>query len=72
MPPFSWEGENVGWADGYSSAQAAASAIDGLMMAEPAGQENHRSNILSTTARIVGVGIIVQDGWVWITEDFAG
>jgi uncharacterized protein YkwD len=72
MPPYSTEGENIGWAQGYPSAQAAAAAIDAAMMAEPAGQPNHRGNILNPQFRIVGVGIIELSGWVWITEDFAG
>jgi uncharacterized protein YkwD len=72
MPPYRTEGENVGWSQGYPSAQAAAQAIDAQMMAEPPGQENHRANILNSAFSIVGVGIIVQNGWVWITEDFAG
>jgi uncharacterized protein YkwD len=72
VPPYAMAAENVGYAQGYPSAQAAAAAIDAQMMAEPAGQPNHRGNILNPRFRLVGVGIVVAEDWVWITEDFAG
>lgn len=72
LPPYRTQGENVGYTQGYPSSEGAAAEIDAGMMAEPAGQPNHRGNILNPQFQIVGVGIVVLDDWVWITEDFAG
>jgi uncharacterized protein YkwD len=41
------------------------------MYDEPAGQPNHRANILSTSFRNVGVDVYTgSDGKMWITCDF--
>ncbi|GAC1406409.1 MAG: hypothetical protein NVSMB65_21440 [Chloroflexota bacterium] len=72
IPPYTTQGENIGWTQGYTSLQAAVEAIHAGMMAEPAGQQNHRSTILNPQFRLLGVGIVALDDRVWVTEDFAG
>ncbi len=63
--------ENAGTADGFTL-DAGIAAIDGEMMAEPLGQENHHTNIIDPAYSRIGIGIVFTRGQLWITEDFTG
>ena len=61
--------ENIGWTTDMST--SGALSIENYMMSEPAGQPNHRANILSASNE-VGVDIVLDttNGKLWLTEDF--
>jgi len=70
---FSTAGENVGAFPG-NELQALQSMND-EMMSEPHSPNctgNHACNILSPNYTSVGIGIVVQGGQTWLTEDFTG
>ena len=46
--------------------------LDAQMMAEPNQTGTHRANIVSRASTGVGVGVIIAQGQVWLTEDFVG
>lgn len=64
---FAGVGENIAWGgDTYGTEFTQDSFMD-----EPAGGEaNHRGNILNSRFTHVGVGIVVQDGFAYTTQDF--
>lgn len=68
---YSTAGENIGMAGGYSL-DGGINVIDSGMMAEPNSPGTHRWNILNAAYKQVGLGVIYQNGQVWLTEDFFG
>ena len=68
---YSTAGENIGMAGGYSL-DAGINAIDSGMMAEPNNPGTHHWNIVNAAYKQVGLGVIYQNGQVWLTEDFVG
>jgi uncharacterized protein YkwD len=60
-------GENLGYASG-ADLQKMLSMIDTAMMRSP----EHRDNLLRTTFRRVGIGIVLTGDKVYVTEDFTG
>jgi uncharacterized protein YkwD len=62
-------GENIAW--GSSTSTSFAESLETEMYDEPANEENHRANILSTSYRNVGVDVYTDStGKMWITCDF--
>ncbi len=57
---FDRSGENVAFGP------AVGQVHDGLMKSPP-----HRANILSPDFNAVGVGVVLRDGLLWVTQDFA-
>ena len=71
--PFTSWAENIGTGStGGASALAVLDVLDAQMMAEPNEPGTHRANILQGSSTGVGLGIVVADGQVWLTEDFVG
>lgn len=75
---FSAAGENVGrWQEAQSESDA-LTQIHLAMMQEQhdpatcAQVTSHACNILSNKYSQVGIGIVQQAGYVWLTEDFIG
>ncbi|MDQ1643064.1 MAG: hypothetical protein QOJ90_2415 [Actinomycetota bacterium] len=56
---FRWVGENVGYGPSWS-------AVETAFMNSP----HHRSNILDSDYTQIGVGIVVRNGRVWVTQVF--
>jgi hypothetical protein len=54
-----WVGENVGYGPSWSSVETA-------FMNSPA----HRSNILDRDYTQIGIGVVVKNGRVWVTQVF--
>jgi hypothetical protein len=76
-------GENVGYAFGQPSVQSAVLLLHRQMMAEGPcphakctapqfEQHGHYLNLTSPYFSRVGIGILIRDGAVWLTEDFLG
>ncbi len=62
-------GENIAW--GSFASTSFAESLETQMYNEPAGQENHRANILSTAYHNAGCDVITDgSGKMWITMDF--
>ena len=61
MPPYSQEGENIGQAAGVMPSNA-VSLINNEMMAEPLSYGTHHWNIVNSSYKIVGLGIVVANG----------
>ncbi len=63
--------ENIGCTSQLSS--AGALGLENAMMAEPAGQANHRGNILSASSDVIGIDVVLDSAHdtLWLTEDFA-
>lgn len=68
---YTTAGENIGMASGYGLYNG-LSAIDSQMMSEPTTPGTHHWNIVNAGYSQVGVGVIYQNGQVWVTEDFIG
>ncbi|MEO6703880.1 MAG: CAP domain-containing protein [Jatrophihabitantaceae bacterium] len=68
---WSYAAENIGWTTAQD--QSGALAIEASMFAETPPSDAHRRNILSTSARAVGVDVLIDGthGRLWLTEDFA-
>lgn len=65
-----WAGENIGVIADRSL--GGALSLDRIMINERApGETGHRQNILSPYADAVGVDVLVTNGKLWLTEDFA-
>ena len=69
--PFSSAGENVGVSTGTPLFDG-ISGLDGAMMAEPPTGDDHHANIIDPAFTDVGLGVLDDDGVVWLTEDFMG
>ena len=63
--------ENVAWTTNRTI--TGASAVHAAMYGERPPNDGHRRNILSTSARYVGIDVIIDSatGRLWLTEDFA-
>jgi uncharacterized protein YkwD len=68
---YSTAGENIGMANGYGL-DGGINAIDNGMMAEPATYGTHHWNIVNPAYKQIGLGVVYQNGQVWLTEDFVG
>jgi uncharacterized protein YkwD len=76
---FTWSGENVGrrWQDrgearlSQNTFRNFVREIHDYFMAEGPGG-GHYDNIMSTQFREVGVGVVLDDHHLWLTEDFIG
>ncbi len=68
---YSTAGENIGMAGGYGL-DGGINAIDSSMMAEPNVMGTHHWNIVNPAYKQVGLGVVYQNGQVWLTEDFVG
>ncbi len=69
---YQYCGENIAYAGPYPTAWAGVDTIQESMVNEPA-TGFHRIHLLSTTLRLVGVGLYVDPtGYIWFTEDFVG
>ena len=68
---WSWAAENVG--ETSDQTVNGALGLHQAMMSEQPPNDGHRQNILTTSGKIVGVAIIIdqQHGLLWLTEDFA-
>jgi uncharacterized protein YkwD len=64
-------GENIGRASA-SDVLSGIAQVDAWMMAEPLTHGNHHWNIVNPAYTQLGVGVIVNNGEVWFTEDFGG
>jgi len=64
--------ENVGWTTAQS--RAGALGIEASMFAETPPADEHRQNILSSKATLIGIDVLIDNshGRLWLTEDFAG
>jgi uncharacterized protein YkwD len=61
--------ENV--AENGNGTTAGALQVHAMMYGEKPPNALHRSNILSASARVLGVGVVIDaKGHVWLTEDF--
>jgi uncharacterized protein YkwD len=61
-------GENIGEAGPYPTAWAGVSSIQESMANEPLGGW-HRIHLFSTTLHRIGIGVYVEGGSIWFTED---
>lgn len=63
-------GENIGWTSDTTARGVAA--LQSAMYRERPPNDGHRKNILSTTYRQIGVGVVydARQHRIWITEDF--
>jgi uncharacterized protein YkwD len=68
---WSFVGENIGWTTAQS--RSGALGIEASMFAETPPSDAHRRNILSSTATLIGIDVLIDDnhGRLWLTEDFA-
>lgn len=68
---WSFAAENIGWTTDRTL--AGALGIEASMLAEPAGNDAHRRNILSSQAHAIGIDVLIDNahGRLWLTEDFA-
>ncbi len=68
---WSWAAENIG--ESQSLSTSGALGLEGMMINEQPPNDDHRLNILSTTATIVGVDVLFDPVHhrLWLTEDFA-
>jgi uncharacterized protein YkwD len=64
--------ENIGWTTAQS--RSGALGIEASMFAETPPSDAHRQNILSSTATMIGIDVLIDNnhGRLWLTEDFAG
>jgi uncharacterized protein YkwD len=64
--------ENIGWTTAQS--RSGALGIEASMFAETPPSDAHRRNILSSTATLIGIDVLIDNshGRLWLTEDFAG
>jgi uncharacterized protein YkwD len=60
-------GENVGYATGFSE-EDSLSSIETDLLSDPIAN----ANILNPFFTQVGIGVVYQDGEMWLTEDFTG
>jgi uncharacterized protein YkwD len=68
--PAHWVGENVGRT--ATAGTAGALDLDARMLAEQAPSDWHRQNLLSPSARSIGIDALCgPDGSWWLTEDLA-
>jgi uncharacterized protein YkwD len=64
--------ENISYRTPGMPLAATAVVCERSMMAEPAGEENHRSNILDPHHKTVGVGLAInRKGVIMMTEEFS-
>jgi uncharacterized protein YkwD len=70
--PWRFIAENIGWSTARS--RAGALALEASMFAEQPPADAHRRNILSTSAGVIGIDVLIDasHGLLWLTEDFAG
>ncbi|UQX89941.1 CAP domain-containing protein [Jatrophihabitans telluris] len=63
--------ENIGWTSALNS--SGALSIEKAMLGEKAPNDGHRKNILSRTAKSVGISVVIDAAHhkLWLTEDFA-
>lgn len=68
---WTFAAENIG--ETTDQSENGALGLHQAMMAEKPPDDGHRQNILSRTATLVGVSILIdqQHGELWLTEDFA-
>ncbi|MDQ1732194.1 MAG: hypothetical protein QOK10_2353 [Pseudonocardiales bacterium] len=68
---WNWAAENIGWSSTLT--RLGALSIEWAMVNEKAPNDGHRRNILSPTARHVGIDVIFDTVHhkVWLTEDFS-
>jgi uncharacterized protein YkwD len=68
---WTWAGENCG--ESSSMSTAGGLGLEQAMMAEQPPNDGHRRNILSTSATMVGVDVVLDSSHhlLWLTEDFA-
>src|SRR6185437_4005989 len=64
--------ENIGWTTAQS--RSGALGIEASMFAETPPSDEHRQNILSSKATLIGIDVLIDNshGRLWLTEDFAG
>lgn len=68
---WTYVAENIGWTTAMN--RDGALAIQKAMLAEKAPNDGHRQNILSRSARSVGIDIVLDTKHhkLWLTQDFA-
>jgi uncharacterized protein YkwD len=67
--PFHTAGENIcEWPT--AEAQAIINCHQSMMAEGPSG--GHYQNIMNTNYQTVGLGLVFQNGVLWLTEDFIG
>jgi uncharacterized protein YkwD len=64
---FHRDGENLGYARGYSPAEG-LQIIEMIMMQSP----HHRANLLNPGYRSIGIGVSMTGRAMYVTEDFTG
>ena len=68
---WTWCAENVGYSSNMST--SGALGLENAMINETAPNDDHRMNILSSSATMVGVDVVFDSAHnlLWLTEDFA-
>jgi uncharacterized protein YkwD len=68
---WSWAAENIG--ETSDTTINGALGLHQSMMSEQPPDDGHRQNILTTSGKIAGIAILIdqQHGVLWLTEDFA-
>jgi|SRR5579864_2245247 len=68
---WTWCAENIGYSSNLST--SGALGLENAMVNETPPNDDHRQNILSSTATMVGVDVVFDstNHLLWLTEDFA-